>query len=69
MDIDFELSGEIADAETSQLVPRSENCETCEHALDMGVGASEMGLPTCGSVVVRYGLLKCIGTKLTGLVK
>ena len=69
MNIDFELFGEITGAETIAIGPRFENCESCEPVLDMDAGEGGKGLPTCVNVVVRYVLPKCIGTKLTGLVK
>jgi len=53
----------------SRLVPLFESWDSCEPVLDMDVGGSEKGLPTCVSVVVRYVSLKSTGMKLTVLVK
>lgn len=48
---------------------RSASCPNYASGLDTGVGESEKGLPMCGFVMVRYGLLKCIGTRLRELAK
>ncbi len=53
----------------SLLALRFASCLSYGSGLATDVGESEKGLPTCVSVMVRYVLLKCIGTKLTELVK
>ena len=69
MNIDFEIFGQITDAETFARGPSIRELSQLRARFGTDAGESAKGLPMCVSVMLRYGLPKFIGTKPMVLVK
>ncbi len=69
MEIDFELFGEITDAETIAFSHSIRELRQLRGRFVRGRWRNAKGLPMCVSVMVRYALQKYIGTKPMVLVK